>query len=260
MHRKVELPVGVIKEGQRYKTALLQPLTGKALLAARSKIGDNPNPVMLLDILRATFVGFDGLKASVKAEDLAWADADYIFRELAIWEHEESGEPMSVRRKCGSCGAISPFPVDPAEQESVKIEDTEFGKYPDLQIPFKLRSPLTTLDMDQTPHDTGRLGLLTTGDEIDRMKRFGNAPGKFWTEGLRLMISELGPKKKGDLSPSDVEQLSAEDIKKLESTYTKNEPGLKPFPSQTCPACRGSTDLNPQVLWVADFLLFPQVG
>ena len=256
--RKLKLAVGYLTgDGERYNQVLLRPLTGKGLLAARSKIGEMPDPSLFIDILRECVEGFEGYSGPVRVEDLFWVDADLIFRELAIWEAEESGEPLVLRRNCQRCGQPAEFTLNPEEQEIVYVEDTEFGKYPDLKIPFKLRVPVTTLDPQRTPYDEGKIGLLTVADEVGRMKRFANQPGKFWVEGIRLMIAELGPKKKGEISLVDVEQMAASDLKKLEALYNKNEPGLKPFPPQLCPLCLSRSELTPGPVWALDFLLLP---
>jgi hypothetical protein len=255
--RKVKLPVGYLVGEARYREAILRPMTGKALLSARAKIGENPDPALFLDILRECVEGFEGYSGPVRVENLFWVDADYIFRELAIWEAEESGEPLVVRRACTKCGQNVEFTLNPEEQEVVYVEDTEFGKYPDLKIPFKLRVPVTTLDPQRTPYDTGKIGLLTVEDEIGRMKRFGGQTGKFWVEGIRLMIAELGPKKKGEIALADVEQMAASDLRRLEALYNKNEPGLKPFPPQVCPSCLAKSDIVPPPVWAVDFLLLP---
>lgn len=255
--RKVKLPVGYVGEGGVYRTAILKPLTGRALLRARQKLGDAQDPGLFLDVLQECVAGFEGLTGSFDVERMFWADADFIFRELAVWEAQESGEPLQTQRACTECGRQVTITVNPEEQEVVPVEETAFGKRPDFLIPFKLRVPVTTLDPEGTPYYEGKLGLLTVGDEIGRMKRYARQPGKLWSEGLRLMIYELGPKKKGELTLADIEQMSASDLKRLEALYLENEPGLKPLPDPVCPYCGRRFTPDIPVNWVFDFLLTP---
>lgn len=257
--REVRLPVGYVAEGRRYPVAFLRPLSGKALLRARTKLGDSQDPSLFLDLLRETVAGFQDYSGPIAHEDIFWVDADEIFRQLALWESEESGEPLVVRRTCPHCGRTGECRV-PAHEIPVRyVEDTEFGKYPDLLIPVKLAQPLTTLDVERTPVRTVKIGLLTVGDEVSRIQKYGKQPGRLWVEGIRLMIYEAGPKRKGELTPGDVENMSSLDIKRLERVYLANEPGLGPIPDLVCPFCERAFTPDPAVTWVFDFLLAPGV-
>lgn len=257
--RIVRVPVGYLGEGQRYPEVELKPLTGKALLRARTKLGDNQDPSLFLDLLRETVVGFKGYTGPIAWENIFWVDADFIFRELALWESEASGEPLKVRRTCPHCGRSGDCLV-PAQEIPVRyVEDTEFGKYPDLCIPVKLSQPLTHMDLEGKPVTVVKIGLLTVGDEVERISRYGKTPGKLWVEGIRRMIYEAGPKRKGELSLADVENMAALDIKRLERIYLDNEPGLGLIPNLRCSFCQSTFTPDPAVTWVFDFLLAPNI-
>lgn len=255
--RKLKLPVGYVTPEGRFRTALLKPLTGRALLRARAKLGDNQDPSFFLDLLQETLAGFEGYTGPVEPERLFWVDADAIFRELAIWESEMSGEPLKVTRECPHCRARTESRVRLEEQRVVYVEETAFGKRPDLLIPYELTQPITTLDVDRTPFTNVKIGLLTVGDEVERMKRYAKQPGRLWAEGIRLMLVELGPKKKGDISPADVEQLSALDIRRIEALYNANEPGWKEIPPLECRYCGREFHPDPIIVYAVDFLLVP---
>lgn len=258
--RTVKLPVGLIHEGKRYRNVVLRPLSGRALLSARGKVGKQADPTVALDVLQETVVGFEeGFEGKVPVGRLTWADGDFIFRELVIWEHECTGEPFIVRRTCNSCGRTGEVEIDPHSQSCRMIEDTEFGESDDMTIPFKLVTPITTLDPDGTPYQDGRIGLPTMEDEIRRLKRDPQVGGRFWAEGILNMLVELGPKRKGELALADLEAMPAWELKRLERLYAENDPGLEPLLVGTCRGCRNETELDQPVVWLSDFLLFSPV-
>lgn len=257
MERKVRLPVGYMERGERHPEAVLRPLTGRVLLEARGKIGDRIDPTLFTDILKACVAGVEGTTEPFRPEEMFFVDADFVFYQLAVWEHEMSGEPMRVRRVCQKCGRTVQFELRPEEVTVKNVEDTEWGKYPDLQIPIKFKHPITTLDPEGKPHNTGKLRLLTLGDEVEKFRRYADAPGKLWAETVRRMIAQIGPAKTGDILLPDLENLPAFEIKRIEGIYARNLPGVEPPRELLCPACQAMSAVNPSVMWVPDFLLLP---
>ncbi len=258
--RKVRLPVGYVEGGKNYREVVLRPLTGRALLEVRSKIGERVDPSLFTDILRFTVVRVEGCPEPFKPEQMFFVDADFVFYELARWDHEMMGEPMRVHRRCMECGQAVKFELKEENITVRMLEDTEWGKYPDLMIPFRLRVPITTLDPDGTPYDTGKLRLLTLGDEVEKFKRFGDAPGRLWAETVRLMIGQLGPKPYGAIFTADLEALPAFELRRIEAIYAQNLPGVIAPTELVCPACLRSSAVQPAIMWVPDFLLLPSGG
>ncbi len=254
----ITLPVGYQSDGKLYKDVEIRPLTGRVLLDARSKIGgDRVDPSLFIDILKGTVVQVVDLATPIRHQDFFFVDADYIFFQLAVWEKEMSGEKMYVQRQCSKCGRMTKFEIKPEDVQIHPVEETEWGKYSDLQIPFKLRVPITTLDPDRTPYDTGKLRLLTIGDEVEKFKRYGDVPGRLWAETVRMMIAQIGPRTYGSIFADDLEALPAYEIKRIEAMYAKNLPGVAAPVELFCPICQEKSSINPAIMWVPDFLLLP---
>ncbi|MDD3492405.1 MAG: hypothetical protein PHZ19_02765 [Candidatus Thermoplasmatota archaeon] len=258
--RVVTLPIGYNVDGKIYKNVVLRPLSGRALLEARGKIGERVDPSLFVDLLRSVVVRVEDLDAPFRPDLMYFVDADFIFYQLALWEHEMSGDKMMVQRQCTVCQKSVKFEIRESDVTVKPVEATEWGKYPDLQIPFKLRVPIKTLDPDGKPYDTGKIRLLTLADEVEKFKRYGDSPGRMWSETVRMMISQLGPKSYGSIFPADFDQLPAYEIKKIEQIYASNMPGVEAPSELICPSCQGQSQVNPAIMWVPDFLLLPSGG
>lgn len=253
----VSLPAGYISEGGRVNQAVIKMPTTQSILSARSKMGEHVDPTLTLDIMRNVFVGFEeDTKLKVNPTDLYHCDANWIFRELALWELREMGETPAVVRECGECGQKGTFVLDLEGQDVRWFEDTLYAKSDDMTLPFTLRTPITSLDVDETPFSEGKLTLITLGEEVQRMKLLRKSSLRYQTEGLKMMFAEIGPKQKPDISSADVAKLDVLDLKRLEKLYDQNEPGERRLGKHVCPNCGAETDLFPPVIWMVDFLLF----
>ena len=257
---KITLPVGYLTEdGRRLREAEVGMMDGHALKALRQALGQNRR---LKDVrhylvaLRAGLKDIEGLGQAITEsiiKNLFWPDAEYILHVMALLELEASGEPARLRRTCPSCGQDVTIEVDLAGRELRPIEDT--GYDPDtITLPFKLSQPLTTLDQEGTPYDSGYLTLHTVDDFIAISKRVLNNMGAATFFSLARAIKELGPKGKGEIDEVELELLPAVDIKRLEKLYNENEPGLEELGTGECPVCGAEVPLDP-VDYIADFLL-----
>ena len=255
--RKVTLPIGLLHEGKRCREATIGPLSGKSLMQARSFASNRRiDPRLFIAILKDGLREIEGVPAV--SDDvirrLSWADAQFIFWQMALIEAELAEEEPKVSRTCPSCGERVDFPVDLKSLEVKKIEDIE-GLDPDGLLPFKLRVPITTLDPQRTPYQEGRMGFLTVDDQL-KLFNMGEDLGRITLHALAMAIAELGPVTKGQLSYSDLLELPAAEIKRLERLYNEHEPGVTPPSEGICPRCGAEVVFDPPVDFVADFLLF----
>lgn len=260
----MQLPVGITYEGKQYGHVETAPLTGRALKIIRNAVsGDSVDANMYIEVLKNGIKAIDGWQGAIPVSLLRkmyWADAEYIFMQLA--KDETADDNPVVMRECPSCKRRVKIPFDFDQVRVIFLDDpdteSEFNN-PERTLPFTLSSPIDTLDAERTPYTNGKLGLLTVEDWVQIFPRGKFKLGSVSLGSITAAIYELGPAGKGQdrkISPVDIEGLTARDIKKLERLYNKNEPGPRST-TGVCPECGAEIDLT--VDWVQDFLAFSPV-
>lgn len=256
----ITLPLGLTHDGVVYREAEVSPMTGGTLKALRQTLSQSRRPRDLghvLIVLQAGLKRIVGLNESVTSSllhKLYWADAEYILHTMAALESESLDEKPRLRRRCPDCDKDQTLEVDLAGRGCV-TRDTLSPKFDtDLTVPFHLKTPITSLDSQGTPYDEGALAPITVADYLDISRvAFDNiGSGTFFH--LCRAIVRLGPKGKGEFDVSDLNAMSAGELKRLERLYNEVEPGLKPLGTAPCPDCGATISLDP-VEYVTDFLL-----
>ena len=256
-----KLPVGIIKNGKVLDEVELNQPTGRSLKNIRNAMtmksrGFNPKvyKVVLRDGVRS-IKGIPGAPSEEDLMSLTWADAEYIFMELARLDLDGDSPKLAIT--CPSCGKESriEFAMSDVTVERLSDKDSKslFSDSGNHLIPFKLSKPIS-LDMEGKEKITkGKLRLLTVGEMLGLYSSGVDNIGTAMLDSVYLAIDSLGDHGREDFSQAEIELLPAKDLKMLERLYNENLPGVHPPSTCTCPSCGAEIPMG-SIDWVTDFL------
>jgi len=250
------LPVGLDYEGQLLRNVEVASPTGGLLKRMRDVMTGKDRTAIYRIALEFGLQSIDGIQGKPSKEILGrlyFPDVEFIYHCMALLDCD--GEWPRVVRSCPRCEREFKQEIDLSKATVLALDGSGKSKFDNdtRSIPFTLGTGVRTLDATEAEHKDGRIGILTF-DDWSTVTASKLLFGSSMLQSIARAIVELGPAGRGEVSAADLEKLPAREVKKLESLYNDNVPGVQ-FPGTVdCPYCQETFPVPP-IDVVSDFLL-----
>ncbi len=251
-----ELPIGLDHNGKVLRGVEISPPTGGLLKRLRDTLMSKDRTAPYRLTLQEGVESIEGIQGKPTAEllgKLFFPDVEFIFYCMALLDC--SGVWPQVIRTCPNCEKEFKQEIDLSKVTVSQLDGSGKSKFDNdkRSTEFHLSRGVTTLDIEHTSYQDGRIGILTFNDWA-KMMTGKAAMGTSMMRSIAAAIVELGPARKGEVSDTDLDPLPMSDIKALERLYNDSVPGVQ-FPIDVeCPHCANQFTVPP-IDVVSDFLL-----
>jgi hypothetical protein len=229
----IRLPVGIPKDGQRYRNVVIEELSGIDDHLISSKQASNNGAIATSLVLCRCIQEVEGLLERKQnpekqfdralARNMTQVDRDFILSRIYMLS---GNNDVTMTNKCPRCGAVW--------EEFVRLSDLEVIEWSDdepLEIPFELEigSP-ETVDGELIYHKEGIL-RFPLGKDSELIAKLGN------TAAMVDSTIAACTRKLGTLEVMDQERakrLKSRDRQKIMLTIQQDLPGLRQWKTITC--------------------------
>lgn len=237
---QVELPIGIEKDGARFKTVVLDEFSGvdEQLMADKKKVGKNNAKGMTLVLSRAIqeIVGLIPRKKNPDAlldynliRNMYQIDRDFLYsRVLLLAERDET----VTRGQCAKCGEII--------EEQTLLSDQPVIPWPTEQkteIEFELKKGFF---YEGKWHKKGSLRFVRGSDQEQLSIISQTNRAKAVSAMFAACITKIG--EMDGLDQSQAARLKSRDRLVLLNTIRDKTPGLKMWSMMTCPSCMAEVE------------------